>query len=481
MRTKRSELSSLARRSLILAARVVRLAILAGLICGGFPVSGQALQYPADFHFIEVADPLSGGNTTYTLSAASLPSVGAAFFDPCFGTIQTRTTQTDGINSRHEYARIDPFNVDQALILLVSDQGGANVYHTGTMPYNQAGNLVRYVDVAEPRWDHTNPALLWGLDGFKIVTMDVLTTDTKTVVKDFEQDAVLGPIIAAQPVYRITCQDEGEASTDRRYWAFMLQADDRADYQPLYLFSWDRTLDQVEGVYPLTASERSIDWVGMSPLGNYVLVGGDAENTPNTAGLTMANRAFTQFHRLTYATGHSDVGLDSQGYEVIVMQNSLTDHVDLIPIDWSTQPILESGGSYGGTGIVPLIRLYYDNESPYGLQSGVHISCNFPGYAVVSTHLGPALADRNWLDRTIVLARLNRAQPKVCYLAKIHNTTQDYWEETHAAITNDGQTVVWADNWGLNVGSDQMFLIQLDMPPKWSSLTQTRATVWEIY
>ena len=86
----------------------------------------------------------------------------------------------------------------------------------------------------------------------------------------------------------------------------------------------------------------------MSPLGNWVLVGGDSYNGGNLVGLTMANKELTQFHRLDYATAHSDVGLDVNGAEVIVMQNVRTDYIDLIPIDWNTQPILEVGGRLRG-------------------------------------------------------------------------------------------------------------------------------------
>ncbi|MBN2328147.1 MAG: hypothetical protein JXR73_13430, partial [Candidatus Omnitrophica bacterium] len=122
-----------------------------------------------------------------------------------------------------------------------------------------------------------------------------------------------------------------------------------------------------------------------------------------------------------------------------------------------------------GTGVTPLILLFYNSESPYGLQDGgLHISCNFPGYAVVSTHIEPGLAEHNWLDRSIVLVKLDPSNPEVFYLAKIHNTTQSYWEETHGTITNDGGKIVWATNWNQNVGQDQVFMMQLDMPPNWA-------------
>ncbi len=426
----------------------------------------QNLEYPSGFDFVEVPDPLSGDNPTYPLIPRNVPVIGESFHDLQFGTVLTRVTQIDGTSGRHEYSRFDPFNVDQSMIALHLE-GDYRVYRTQSLPYNQSSNaFITLSDLAEPRWDPTDPDLIWGLQDFSILIVNVQTGRT-TVIKDFSQDPTIGPVITAEPdLYRITTRQEGEASRDRRFWAFLLQGVNE-EYRARYLFTWDRLEDSVLGLYSIPLNESEIDWVGMSPNGNWVLIGGDSYNGGNLAGLTMANKELTRFHRLDYTTAHSDVGLDIQGNEVIVMQNVRTDYIDLIPIDWNTQPILEPGGSYDGTNRTPLIRLFYDSQSSIGLNSGVHISCNVPGHCVVSTFIEPGLAEQNWLDRTITLVKLDRANPRVFYLAKVYSTTGAYWEETHATITNDGSKVVWASNWNQNVGAEQVFLMQLDMPPNW--------------
>jgi hypothetical protein len=96
----------------------------------------------------------------------------------------------------------------------------------------------------------------------------------------------------------------------------------------------------------------------------------------------------------------------------------------------------------------------------------VHISCNTSGYCVISTEISLGLAEQNWFDRTITLVKLDRSNPRVFYLAKVYGTTGAYWEETHGTISNDGSKVVWATNWNQNVGQEQVFLMQLDMPAK---------------
>jgi len=418
--------------------------------------------------FIRVPDTLSGDNPPYPLPDLKPPKPGQPFTDARFGTSLMQVTQQKGM--RHEYARHDPFNVNQSMILLRSPQeGNWLVYRTKTIPYDTQGNLVRQLDVEEPRWDPADPDLLWATREFQILTVNFKSADPG-VVKDFAKDPALAPLIKAEPdLYRVTMKDEGEASADKRYWAFILQGS-KDDYRPRYIFTWDRTADKVLGVLKLAADQADIDWVGMSPLGTYVLIGGGDQTPGKLAGLTMADKPLTTFQRIDYATAHADVGLDSDGREVIVMQNTRTDYIDLIPLDPKTRPILEASGSYEGTNHTRLVRLFYDSESPRGLASGVHISCNTPGWCVVSTYIRPDEKEKNWLDRSIVLVKLDPKKPQAWYLAKVHNTTAEYWEETHASITADGSKVVWACNWGQDVGKEKACLIQLDMPKAWKRL-----------
>jgi len=437
-------------------------------------IGAEAQEYPPGFSFVDVPDPLSGTNPVFESVPMDVPDVGTPFFDAHFGTRLTRVTTISGIEGRHEYARFDPFNRDKSVVILDPDFLW-RFYSAASPPYNQGSNLVLAISLAEPRWDPFDPDIVWGVgsgtEAFSIKRVNV-RTGTATIVKDFAQDPVMGPIISSGNVYTITMRDEGEPSMDMRYWAFFLQGNELESYHMKYLFTWDQTTDTVLGVYEISSGEIHLDWVGMSALGRYVLIGGDDYNGGNLAGLTMADRALTRFHRLNYGTGHSDVGVDVNGNEVIVMQNSRTDYVDLIPIDWSTQPIMDVGGSYSGTGHVPLVRLYYDSSSPSGLNSGIHVSGNVPGYCVISSYI-ENLGDpeQNWLDQVNILVRLDPAQPHAFYLSKLQTAFQSYWEEPHTSISRDGSRLVWASNWGNNPGQERVFLMQLDMPANWRDLT----------
>lgn len=424
--------------------------VLATMLCS----VPAAAQYPDTFAFIEVTDPLSGINPTYPLIPRPVPAVGDTFLDNRFNTVQLRASSVDGIHGRHEYSRFDPFNRDRSLVLL--DPGDPwRVYRTNSVPYNRPANFVRQISLSEPRWDPTDPNLVWGVEGFSIKTVDA-ATGQETTVKDFLGDPVLGPIISSNPVYRITMKDEGESSRDKRYWAFMLQGDASANYEPLHLFTYDRAQDTVTGVYPLPAGQRELDWVGMSVLGNYVVILGYNSAGP-IQGLAAADRSFSWIKTVRPSIGHADVGLDMWGREVVVGQNAGNDYIEMVPLDTSAQ-------------VIPVVRLYYDS-GPQGLHSGVHISANADSFALVSTTIGPSDPEQNWLDRSIILVRLDPSHPRAFYLSKLYNTTQEYWEETHGAISNDGSRVVWADNWGQDVGQELMSLTELVMPTDWRQLT----------
>jgi hypothetical protein len=443
----------------------------------GFPTG--CLAYPDDFQFVEVPQPLAEQNPTYPLLPRTVPQVGECFHDLQFGSLLRRVTQIEGYNGRHEYSRHDPYNSDQSMIILISDQGNFRVYRTLTLPYNQPDNLIAEVNLSEPRWDPEDPITLWGLQDFTLQTLNFDTGDF-TVIKDFSQDSFIGPLIAKGTTYRITEMDEGESSLDKRYWAFALQGNEKSDYRYLYLFTWDRKTDTTLGVYPsdhpLSQKEGGeIDWISMSSLGNWVLIGGMDTNQGNLAGLTLASKDFTFFHRMDFTTAHSDIGLDVNGDEVIVMQNYNTDTIDMIPLDPAVKPILEPNGSYAGTNRIPLIRLFYSSDSPNGVNSGVHISCNTPGYCFISTNIAPGLKEQNWLDRSLILVRLDPTHPRVFYLAKLYGTTSEeprvYWDEPQGSITADGSLLVWADNWNEGVSTENVFMMQMIMPTHWKALT----------
>ena len=446
------------------------------LLTLGMSLPGYALPYLPGFTFLEVPDPLSGDNLRYPLLPRVAPLPGESFFDLRFGTVLTRTVQGNPLI--HEYSKFDPFNRDQSMVILHTGDQNWRLYHTTPLPYDQSGNLVSTdLGLQELRWDPQDPKLLWALDGenFSIVTLKP-ETGVRTVIKNFRTDPLLGPIINADPgLWRLTTREEGEASMDLRYWGLLLQGGDAYEYRNVSVFCYDRVANQVLGYYRFTPAQgEAVDWAGMSPKGTWVVLAGDVLHGQE-GGLTIADKEFKKFYLIGQNIGHNDSTLDSRGREVMVAQNGGTDYVDLIPLDPNTRPV-PTPGDYPGSGVTRLLRLYYDDTSPLGLKSGIHVSCNYPGFAVISPYIAPGLPEQNWLDHTLTLVRLDPAHPRAFYLAKVYNLTgefpdgRNYWEETHGAITRDGARIVWSDNWGApgpDLAHNQGFLVQLDLPPNW--------------
>jgi hypothetical protein len=435
----------------------------------GFYPAVQALDYPSGFRLMEVPDPVAERNPAVRFSAADEPTLGQPFRDPRFGTILTRATARGKI--RHEYSRFDPFNSDRSLIILQNiESGGFMVFRVQGARYDDEKNLVASIELEEPRWDPVESDLIWGFDGLKIVTREV-TTGRVEIVKDFTRDPALADVFRAEPdLYRVTTKGEGEPSSDFRYWALAVQGS-QDDYRIRRVICWDRSQDKVLGHLVVSAGEAElIDWVGMSPLGNWVLIGGDPDGNRKTAGLNLARRDLTEFHRLAISTAHADVGLDSQGREVMVMQNNATDQIDLIPLEPGAKPVSSPQG-YAGSLVRPLVRLFYSSDDPEGFGGGVHISCNSPGFCVVSTYYEQESASRNWLDKSIILVKLDGEQPRAWYLATVQAKVGAYWEETQATMSRDGSRVLWSSNWGEEVGQEQVFLMELTMPPGWEKAT----------
>ena len=170
-------------------------------------------EYPSGFAFVEVPQPLESKNPGCVEPALPLPEAGVPFRDPCGS---TRLTQGDRGRRHPGPARILALRSLQSatgrFILLLRATGDYAVYKTSAdRPTTRLANRVFQTSgIEDPRWDNDDPALLWGLSGFRIVHDDVLS-GKRTVVKDFAVDPRIAPILAAESdLYRITMRQEGE-------------------------------------------------------------------------------------------------------------------------------------------------------------------------------------------------------------------------------------------------------------------------------
>ena len=106
------------------------------------------------------------------------------------------------------------------------------------------------------------------------------------------------------------------------------------------------------------------------------------------------------------------------------MQNSRTDFVDLLPLDEKTLPYTGSWRQLcrnkSRAADSPALRF---GGRLSGFRSGVHISCNASGWAVISTYTEPdARCETGWIARSSLYVS-TRIGPEAYYLAHVHNTT----------------------------------------------------------
>ena len=127
--------------------------------------------------------------------------------------------------------------------------------------------------------------------------------------------------------------------------------------------------DKVLGYYQFsTAQGDAVNWAGMSPMGTWVVMGGDVLNGLD-GGITIADKGIQAVLRWSAKViGHCDVGLDTPG------QRSLggPKFPDRLHRPDSAGPEHQAGvqprGLSHNTSAIRLVRLYYASESPVGLR-----------------------------------------------------------------------------------------------------------------
>jgi hypothetical protein len=400
-------------------------------------------------------------------SAPSLPepAPGQWFSEPTFGTCQVRVTDRDhhftpGDDSTgfvNEYARVDSFNSDGSRLLARGTEGSWYLYDASSL--QPLGGLPLAV---EPRWDASNPHLLYYADDTSLMSYHVQTA-TRVLIRDFAHD------FPGQTIVTVWTRHEGRPSRDTRYWGLMAQ---NQDWDTVAFLVYDRIADQVtiRDMRGVPAVQDGIDHVTISPLGTYFLASFDrycehgrlgSDATP--CGLMVYDGDLTNGRGLLRIIGHYDVALAASGREVILYQDIDTDHISMLD--------LASGQ------VTPLFEIDFSQ-----VAVGLHFSglaYDRPGWSVVSTHTDDPVA-RTWMDNQVFLVEL-KASGRVVRLAHTHSIVDEtqpseyyYWAEPHATTNSDLTRLLFTTNWGrYNTAAVETHMIAL--PPDWLQRLSTLA------
>lgn len=370
------------------------------------------------------------------------PNVGVALNDPSFGARMMRITDARAMKASGivpEYSKRQAWNADEALLLLRSGDGNALLFDGATYQFKRILDGVGGEDVF---WHPTNPALILYNPDNTLYSYNVLTAERKKLY-------TFGDYTFANT------RGEGNLSRDARYYALVGQLyDARAavlTFKNLLVF--DLASNQISAKLSLPNTLQDFDWVSISPRGNFVIVDYADDVTGRYHGVEVYDRNLKFLWQKPLGAGHSDLTIDANGDEVLVMDvydsgNNVTSIEKFRLADGKGTTLLE---------VSPLFDL--------------HISCRNekrPEWCFISTFdYVQRLTDdaRSWLPfEDEVFALKLDGSGEVERLAHHHSrryspATPDsdhsvYWAEPHATVSRNGDRLLFGSNWRERVGEE---------------------------
>lgn len=369
-----------------------------------------------------------------------MPTVaGQTYVDPVFGTTIRRLP--DGM--RHVYSQLQPFSDDETLMLTLIPNGGYHVIHYPSM---QTVNLPSFPGTVAPRWIPNSHRLVttdynWSTGGSRLtnVTIRVWDCDALTVSTAFTLPFV---------------QANSNAAFEQLSW----------DGQWMSLFGQDSAgawhacavnlVTGQLGANLLATSFASLDWVGVSPLGNYLMVNSNGTSNGASAtgfGLELYDIRTGAFVRRLYnADSHLDHGLDAQGNEV------------------AFTTVLASRYNNNNPGIVT-----------YNLATGAMTQQRQITWAAAPNHMslqgapGAYVIDSAWGAQSTGLqpfegevyvmygdGSCRRLAHHRCNPGLIADPTLAYFCQVQAAASRSGRLVAFTTNWNTQGQNPQGFVIE---------------------
>jgi hypothetical protein len=352
---------------------------------------------------------------------------------------------------KQEYARCDPENADGTRLVLRGTQASWYLYDARSFRLLKRLPLGSGGQEPEPRWDATDPRLLYHLSGMRLMSLDV----------ERSQEALVHDFAKAFPGGRfLTSGSEGDASVDRRYFCLIVKD---ADWRPLAVLVFDRPQRRIVG--RMDRLPDSMNWVSMDMTGRHCVIGWDSR--PIAAyGPDLGH----QVSLPAGARGHADLALTAEGKDVLVFQD--------VKRDWIAMADLETGRQ------TDLVRIPFRVNTDIGL----HFSGNaaqVPGWVLVSTYGArepPPGRSHSWMDLQIFMVEL-RSQPRIWRIAATRSYTfiepghgeKAYFAEPFAAINTRGTRVYWGSNWG-QTDLQRIDLYLAELPAQWPERLQTAVT-----
>lgn len=362
------------------------------------------------------------------------PLLGETFIDPVFGNSLRRVSDASerGSFGTHIYSQLQAFSDDNAYILLIED-GAYVVRRLDDL------SLVEDLDTASwnaPRWYPAQKHTIVHFDSNAddVVRVQLTSVDTATTETLFT--------FPAQYQYVLGNQSFDELSHDGRWLAGALTRDDGV----MVIVSLDTQTPAlaVEMALPdLYATdceadpewgELEPDWVGVSPLGNYLVVQWVRDGVERCSGLETFDIQTGEFVGRVYdGHQHGDLGVLPDGGEFFMTFETFS------PMD-NNRPAIGLRLLPGNDTASPPEHLLVMDWADDG-----HISCQGPPGVCLITNGG--WQDDGWtpFERELFLLYTDGTVQR---LTHHRSSSCGYWVQPRASISRDGQLVVFASDWG---------------------------------
>jgi len=371
------------------------------------------------------------------------PAVGVPITDPQFGTTVMRISnarESEFAGIVPQYSKRQAWNADDSFLLLHTGDGRTLLYDGQT--YAPVKELDGYFGV-DVFWHPTDPNVFY-FNPDSILYSYNLSHSIATRLHVFT------------PYTWANTRGEGNMSNDGRYYAVVGQVYDYITYEVTFKDIVVCDLQTNTEISVLSIPQDSIssfDWVSISPLGNYVVVDYANEITGRYNGVELYDRNLNFIWQKPLGAGHSDLGVDANGDEVLVM-----DIYDPVENVYHIKKFQLSDGQE--TTLLSVSQLFDLHISLQNQQRSE--------WCFISTFDSPGrLTDVgiSWLpfEDEIFAVKLD-GSGEVQRIAHHHSrryspSTPDpdnsvYWAEPHATVSRDGSRILFGSNWREDVESD---------------------------
>ncbi len=370
----------------------------------------------------------------------ALPTVRETVSDPAFCTPLRRVSAASdqGDFETHEYSQLQAFSADNAYVLLLDGDAGYAVRRVDDL--SAVEGLETWTWNAA-RWYPPQPHTLLHFDSNEDTTLRVQLTNV--------DDLTTETIFTFPAEYeRVIVNASSDELADDGSWLGGIA--NRGDGEWV-IFAFDianRTLGAQLPISDLYATDCAPDpewgavtpdWVGVSPLGNYLVVQWTRDGTTRCSGMETFDLQTGAFVGRVYdGHQHGDLGVRPDGTEFFM-----------------TFEIYHPSG-LEALGIRDLPGNATVSEPEY-VQTldwvGEHISCQGPpGVCLITTTAWP---DDGWsaLEGEIFL---QYTDGRVQRLVQHHSTSCGYWVQPRASLSTDGRYVIFASDWGRGIACDDL-------------------------